>query len=204
MLDIGPDWFGVSYFGNNTVVNNVRSYFKVSENKKGKRENKTSKNIDVNNDIPDSLKSNKNAKDANNEENEEELSIYRAPYKEEYKKEIKKLYENFIGKGMKSLSLTSKNPAYNPYQPALIKIKDIDEYKINYITTMGMPYEADKSLYENLVKDGKSKFKDCASITREPGSVISCTIAYTEDIQDTVSISNNNGKSYHKSYEKSL
>ena len=199
---IGPDWFGVSYCGNNTVVNNVGSYFKVSENKKGKRENKTSKNKEANNDIHDTPESNKNVKDANNEENEEELSIYRARTKEEYKEEIKKLYEKFIGNGMKSLSLTSKNPAYNPYHPALIKIKDIDEDKINYITTMGMPYEADKSLYENLVKDGKSKFEDCASITREPGSVISCTIAYTEDIQNTVSISNNDGKSYHKSYGK--
>ncbi|KAL6627957.1 hypothetical protein U3516DRAFT_777023 [Neocallimastix sp. 'constans'] len=74
---------------------------------------------------------------------------------------------------MKSLSLTIKNSV-------LIKIKDIDEDKINYITTMGI-------------------------ITRELGSVISCTIVYTEDIQNTVSISNNDRiKSYHKSLKYSM
>ncbi|KAG4081735.1 hypothetical protein H8356DRAFT_971023, partial [Neocallimastix lanati (nom. inval.)] len=30
---IGPNWFGVSYCGNNTIVNNVGEYFKVVENK---------------------------------------------------------------------------------------------------------------------------------------------------------------------------
>jgi len=66
-------------------------------------------------------------------------------------------------------------------------------------------YEADKSLYKNLVKEGKWKFEDYASITRELGSVISCTIVYTEDIQNTVSISNNDRiKSYHKSLKYSM
>jgi len=32
--------------------------------------------------------------------------------------------KNFIKNGMKSLSLTSKNPAYNPYHPDLIIIKE--------------------------------------------------------------------------------
>jgi len=40
---------------------------------------------------------------------------------------------------MKSLSLTSKNPEYNPYHSDLIKVTDIDENKINFITTMKMP-----------------------------------------------------------------
>ncbi|ORX64965.1 hypothetical protein BCR32DRAFT_284777 [Anaeromyces robustus] len=200
---IGPDWFGVGYCGNNTVVNNVGSYFKVSENKKSKREKVEIKNI---NQKEYDIYENEDDKNENMEDNtyddEDELSIYRARTKEDYKKEIKKLYENFIENGMKSISLTSKNPAYNPYHPALIKIKDINENEINYIITMGMPYEVDKSLYEELIKDGQSKFEDCASITREPDSVISCTVAYTDDIQNTISISNNDGKSYHKSYRK--
>jgi len=37
---------------------------------------------------------------------------------------------------MKSISLTSKNPAYNPYHSALIKIENIDDKNTNYITTM--------------------------------------------------------------------
>jgi len=37
---IGPDWFGVSYCGNNTVVNDIGNYFKVTENKKIVKKNK--------------------------------------------------------------------------------------------------------------------------------------------------------------------
>jgi len=67
---------------------------------------------------------------------------------------------------------------------------------------MGMPYQLDRSLYEHLINNEKSNFTECASITCKPGTVITCSVACTDEIQNTVSISNNEGKSYYKSYGK--
>jgi len=65
-----------------------------------------------------------------------------------------------------------------------------------------MSYNMDKSLYEKLIKNNKSDIEDCGSVARQPGIQFQCSITYTEEIQNTISISYNNGKSYHKSYEK--
>jgi len=57
---------------------------------------------------------------------------------------------------MKSILLTGKNPSYNPYHPALILIKDIDEIDekiINIITTLEISYDFNRSLYENLLQN---------------------------------------------------
>jgi len=85
---IGPDWFGVSYCGNNTVVNNIGNYFKVTENKKidkreDKKDNEKYKESDATDDAYD---------------DDDNLSIYRCRTLEEYKEEYKKLYEKFYKK----------------------------------------------------------------------------------------------------------
>eukprot|EP00833_Pecoramyces_ruminatium_P015805 jgi/Orpsp1_1/1189837/evm.model.d7180000074851.1 len=75
---------------------------------------------------------------------------------------------------------------------------------------MGMPYITDKSVYEKLIKDNESKFEDCGRVTRQPGTTLQCSIAYTEEIQDTItnaishsnSIHENDGSGYSESLEK--
>ncbi|ORX75101.1 hypothetical protein BCR32DRAFT_297098 [Anaeromyces robustus] len=54
-----------------------------------------------------------------------------------------------------------------------------------------------------LIKNGPSEFEDCASITREPESIIPCNVAYIDDIQNTIKINESlqlaNALSYSKS-----
>ncbi|ORX98451.1 hypothetical protein LY90DRAFT_519983 [Neocallimastix californiae] len=188
---IGPNWFGVSFCGNNTVVNNIGEYFKVVENPNYKKRDT----------VDDDDKKNEDKKDDENIYDEIDLSIYKSRSLNDYRKEYKKAYDNFIKRGLKSVALVSENPAYNPYHHALIKIEGINPDKINIITTMGIPYTGDKKLFEELAKNKTTDFIECVSLSSKD-STMTCTISYSDEIQDTVSITDDNGVSYHKSAGK--
>jgi len=194
---IGPNWFGVSYCGNNTLVNNVGEYYKIVENDKhGKRDTEERHDNER-----------ENEEEINNigkQDSEDEISIFKSRTIEEYKEKIKAVYEDFIKNGLKSIPLASQhNPAYNPYHHALIKIDGIGPDEINFVTTMGIPYTGSEKLFEELAKKNKKDFIDCVSLS-DKDSTMTCTISYTEDIQDTISISNENGQSYHRSNGKTI
>jgi len=90
---IGPNWYSVSFWGNNTVVNNVGEYFKVVENENYKEQNILKK------------------RDENLYEKEEDIkiSIYKCDDFDECKENFKKVYDDFIENGFKSIPLISKN-----------------------------------------------------------------------------------------------
>ncbi|KAG4092780.1 hypothetical protein H8356DRAFT_1404570 [Neocallimastix lanati (nom. inval.)] len=100
----------------------------------------------------------------------------------------KKNYDDLIKQGLKNVALTSNNPSYNPYHRDLIK------YNLN---------EIDKELYNKFLRENEDKgkdFKECDSFQLTEGSTYTCSVAYTNEVQDTISISNSRGTSYHKSY----
>jgi len=182
---LGPDWAGVSICGDDTLVNYIGEYFKIVENKNFNKRKR--KDEDTTNEFPDVT--------------DEDINKSRTV--EEYKEKYKKLYDDLIKKGIKNVALTSENPAYNPYHRDSIKVKNI--LYTNVVTTLGTPYELDKKTYEAFLRDNKKngkEFQECGSFQLSEGSTYTCSIAYTTEIQDTISISNNKGNSYHKSYGK--
>jgi len=76
------------------------------------------------------------------------------------------------------------------------------------VTTSGIPYnlnEIDKEWYNKYLRENEDKGKDikeCGSFQLIEGSTYTCSVAYTNEVQDTISISNSRGTSYHKSYGK--
>jgi len=76
------------------------------------------------------------------------------------------------------------------------------------VTTLGIPYnlnEINKELYNKFLRENEDKgkdFKECGSFQLTEGSTYTCSVAYTNEVQDTISISNSRGTSYHKSYGK--
>ncbi|KAG4089833.1 hypothetical protein H8356DRAFT_1356416 [Neocallimastix lanati (nom. inval.)] len=152
---LGPNWAGVSYCGNNTLVNYVGEYYKI----KNKKYEST-----TDNSFPET-----------NDEN-----IYKGRTLDDYRKMYKKLYDDLILAGFKKCR----------FNKDLIKVKNI-RYT-NMVTTSGIPENEDK---------GKD-IKECGSFQLIEGSTYTCSVAYTNEVQDTISISNSRGTSYHKSYGK--
>jgi len=184
---IGPDWFGVAYCGNSTLVNNIGEYFKVDENANY-----------ANRDIEESNVQNEKQDD------EDKISIFKSRSIPEYKEKLEKIYKDFRENGLKGIPLASQhNPAYNPYHHTLIEIDGIRPDEINFVTTMGIPYTGSEKLFKELAKDKKSDFIDCPSLSNK-GASITCTVSYTDLIQDTISISNENSYSYHRSNGKTI
>ncbi|KAG4092765.1 hypothetical protein H8356DRAFT_1404538 [Neocallimastix lanati (nom. inval.)] len=147
---IGPNWFGVSYCGNNTIVNNVGEYFKVLENK--------------NYDEQKNLYERDEEKNENENKNKDEEEIRYSGFKcltfNECRENIKKVYDGFIKEGLKSILFW------------------------------------DKSLFDALKKDNNSDFIDCISVKNKE-IAFTCTVSYTDEIQRTMTITNENCNSYH-------
>ena len=105
-----------------------------------------------------------------------------------------------MDKGIKSIALTSSNPAYNPYHPALIRVKNVEHpnfIKLEY----SYPYNLDKANKAmELVDKEKNLYKECGMIKSSPGSSLICSVSYSNNIDDTISITNSNGESYHRAY----
>ncbi|ORY16191.1 hypothetical protein LY90DRAFT_517792 [Neocallimastix californiae] len=86
----------------------------------------------------------------------------------------------------------------------IYKGRTLDDYRKMY-----------KKLYDDLILAGFKKcrfnkenedkgkdIKECGSFQLIEGSTYTCSVAYTNEVQDTISISNSRGTSYHKSYGK--
>jgi len=110
------------------------------------------------------------------------------------------MYENLIENGIKNIALTSENPAYNPYHRDLIKVKNL-RYT-NMVTTLGTPYKIKYEKFLEEMKAADKDFRECGSFELNEGSTYTCSVAYINEVQNTTSISNNQGVSYHKSYGK--
>ncbi|KAL6628889.1 hypothetical protein LY90DRAFT_641706 [Neocallimastix californiae] len=175
---IGLDWFGVSYCGNNTLVNNIGKYYTVIKNKSyNKRESKENKSVDVNDKKEKEVEDNENNDKYKYKDDKEEVKdentddIYRSRKIEELKQQYKEIYDDLMKNGIKNITLNSNNPAYNSYHPSLIRVEQLNDNRLNTIYTIGMPYRSEE--YIKLI-----------------------------EIQDNISISYSNGNSYHKSYGK--
>ncbi|ORX96173.1 hypothetical protein LY90DRAFT_643553 [Neocallimastix californiae] len=187
---IGPTWFGVANCGNNTLVNYIGEYYKISENPEKankKREEANKKN---------------NEENYNNIGSNEDENVYKILTLDEYRNEYKRIYEKLMKNGLKSISLTSENPAYNPYHPSLIRVKNVKNpnfIKLQYY----IPYNLKESKkFMELIEGETNKFKECGMIKGAPGSSLICSVSVSSNIEDTVSITNTNGESFHKAYGK--
>ena len=204
---IGPDWFGVSYCGNNTLVNNIGKYYTVIKNKSyNKRESKENKSVDVNNKKEKEVEDNENNDKHKYKDDKEEVKdentddVYRSRKIEELKQQYKEIYDDLMKNGIKNIALNSNNPAYNPYHPSLIRVEQLNDDPLNTIYTIGMPYRSEEHI--KLIDNSKSDMEECGNFSNMKGSTYTCSVSFTTEIQDTISISNSNGNSYHKSYGK--
>ncbi|OUM58767.1 hypothetical protein PIROE2DRAFT_15871, partial [Piromyces sp. E2] len=176
---IGPDWTGVGICGEDKVVNNIGEYFTVMKSDKlDKRSNSEN----------DNKKSDSNADNDSNENNKKNLvdkseeNIYRHRTLEEYKEYYKKLLDALIDNRTDSVSLTSRNPAYNPYHPLLVHADNIKG--TNVITI--------------LEDEENNDFGNCEiSANNMEKSSMTCTVTYSRSIQNTISISTSKGIAYH-------
>ncbi|KAL6592993.1 hypothetical protein U3516DRAFT_852653 [Neocallimastix sp. 'constans'] len=204
---IGPDWFGVSYCGNNTLVNNIGKYYTVIKNKSyNKRESKENKSVDVNDKKEKEVEDNENNDKHKYKDDKEEVKdentddVYRSRKIEELKQQYKEIYDDLMKNGIKNIALNSNNPAYNPYHPSLIRVEQLNDDPLNTIYTIGMPYRSEEHI--KLIDNSKSDMEECGNFSNMKGSTYNCSVSFTTEIQDTISISNSNGNSYHKSYGK--
>ncbi|KAL6589314.1 hypothetical protein U3516DRAFT_806765 [Neocallimastix sp. 'constans'] len=204
---IGPDWFGVSYCGNNTLVNNIGKYYTVIKNKSyNKRESKENKSVDVNNKKEKEVEDNENNDKHKYKDDKEEVKdentddVYRSRKIEELKQQYKEIYDDLMKNGINNIALNSNNPAYNPYHPSLIRVEQLNDDPLNTIYTIGMPYRSEEHI--KLIDNSKSDMEECGNFSNMKGSTYTCSVSFTTEIQDTISISNSNGNSYHNSYGK--
>jgi len=208
---IGPMWIGVSNCKNDILVNSVGEYYKIKPSKKRSISNKNDNNetnYNTNsqmekNDIDDNIVKLSNTTNADDD------NILKNRTITDYKKYYDNIYKKFMKNGLKCLALTSKNPAYNPYHPALIQVSNKNDKPANIIQVMGISYDENYQKYLKILKEAnenkstKDKYVECGTVRNmSPGSSVTCTVTYSTDIQDSISITDSNGNSYRKSYGK--
>eukprot|EP00833_Pecoramyces_ruminatium_P015059 jgi/Orpsp1_1/1189091/evm.model.d7180000069441.1 len=210
---IGPTWFGVSHCGNNTLVNNIGVYYKVIEKKDKIEEGETVNENELNKrgestDTKSTTTTTKKSIETNIKENitkPVESNLQNVPSVEEYKKLFKEKYENIKKNGLKCIALNSINPGYNPYHPALINFKAIDNAP-NIVTVMGMPYGGNINEYMNVIEQGKDEEKDnkrvkhCGIVKNFMDGSLSCSVKISKTIEQSVTITDSSGVSYHNAY----
>ena len=122
----------------------------------------------------------------------------REDFTEYYENLYKKLFDK--DKPLKCIPLTSVNPAYDPYHNSLI----IGNKDVNIITNVGRSIGGSnlKYTFDNLVKgnDGNYNIEQCGLVYNMKGATISCSIRVSNTIEDSVTISDTNGNTYHQSY----
>jgi len=193
---VGPTWFGVGFCDSNKLVNNVGEYYTVTKkvDVSKRDESKKQNQSDGKDNVEDEKLNDKPNDDAVDDELDvKDDDIYKVRTLEEYKERYAKIIEKKAIK-MKNISLTSSNPAYNPYHQSLINFNK--NGKTNFITVLGTPYT--KEQYKNLVKEDSPNYKNCMSVTNMKGSTFSCSIAYLVSEQQSITIALSNGKTYHK------
>ncbi|ORX86615.1 hypothetical protein BCR32DRAFT_240880 [Anaeromyces robustus] len=171
---MGPSIYGVSFKDNTTIVDSFGNYHVFNDTifSKIKKHNKHHKKV--------TRKVDNEVREINN------LSSL-SDYKEYYNK----LYNQTFASKPKCIPLTSVNPAYNPYHESLT----IGVEKSNIIYTEGYP------LFDNpdvILESSNLDF--CLSIDGNKGVSTTCTIRVSTTIEDSLTVSNSEGKSYNRSY----
>lgn len=87
---------------------------------------------------------------------------------------------------------------FNPYHPLLIHAKNIKGP--NVITVLGAPYRENRFINYKLEESDKNDFNCDISATGLQKSTLTCAVSYSYNLQDTLTISNSKGETYHKSY----
>ncbi|ORX75653.1 hypothetical protein BCR32DRAFT_249385 [Anaeromyces robustus] len=174
---MGSSIYGVSFKGNNTLVDSFGYYHYINETefKKFNKKNKKSKS---------KVKKNTN----------EVREINNLKTKEDYEKYYENLYEKLTDSKPQCIPLVSTEPAYNPYHEDLI----IGNNKnANIIYTKGSPLSDNPSVIME-----QTKFNFCSDIVIHGNKGISetCTFRISTTIEDSLSISNSKGESYNRSY----
>ncbi|ORX42377.1 hypothetical protein BCR36DRAFT_416126 [Piromyces finnis] len=172
----------------------------VKSDKLNKRsdDNETKLDSDNNNDIKSDSTTANDKVDEKLIDKENE-GIFRHRTLEEYKEYYKNLLDKLIKDRTNSVSLTSKNPAYNPYHPLLIHAENT--MGPNVITILGAPYKEKKLNNFELQNDEDNDFRDCnISVNNMDKSNMTCAVAYTHNIQNTITISSSKGTAYHQDF----
>jgi len=210
---IGPTWFGVSYCGNSTVVNNVGRYFTYVGDDKNKKpsddyeveSNKISKDNNQSNEInKDNSNKSSKVKRYMNFVKRKNDNILNLETKEEFKNYYDNLYKKLMDpkEPLKCIPLNSVNPAYNPYHPLLIRTSNSN--RANIINNMGTAYGGNtNNIMKNINNNASEKdgeVQQCGIVYNMKGSSISCSVRISNTIDESVSITDSNGKTYHQAY----
>ncbi|ORX34337.1 hypothetical protein BCR36DRAFT_417231 [Piromyces finnis] len=178
---IGPTWFGVAYCGYNTIVNNVGHYFKYIGD-------------DVNQSIDTiSTEISDRSDEAKTEGVFEEDDMYNNDENEVFI--VNKLIDP--EKPLKCVPLNSVNPAYSPYHPLMIKTTNRE--RANIINNMGTVYGGNSNKIMEFFKDSKD-IQPCGTVMKMRDSSISCSVRVSNTIDESVTITDSNGKTYHQAY----
>ncbi|ORX42640.1 hypothetical protein BCR36DRAFT_362129 [Piromyces finnis] len=95
--------------------------------------------------------------------------------------------------------IDKENEAYNPYHPLLIHAEN--SMGPNVITILGAPYKEKKLNNFELQNDEDNDFRDCnISVNNMDKSSMTCAVAYTHNIQNTITISSSKGTAYHQGF----
>jgi hypothetical protein len=213
----GPTWFGVSICGNNTLVNNVGVYYEYvntnklyKENKTGEIEteklnNKIDENIEIingNEKLNNFHKKNGIINKREKISNKDSIDVNNLNSKEEIREYYENLYKKLNITNLQCIPLTSINPAYNPYHKSLmVGIKNAD--KVNIITNIGSPIGGsgkDLNGSDNIKVGENIDINECGLVYNMKGATISCGIRISKSVEDSISISDTNGNTYHKAY----
>ena len=213
----GPTWFGVSICGNNMLVNNVGVYYEYvntntlnKESKTGKIEteklnNKIDKNIEIingNDKLNNFHKKNGIINKREKISNKDSIDVNNLNSKEEIREYYENLYKKLNITNLQCIPLTSINPAYNPYHKSLmVGIKNAD--KVNIITNIGSPIGGsgkDLNGSDNIKVGENIDINECGLVYNMKGATISCGIRISKSVEDSISISDTNGNTYHKAY----
>eukprot|EP00833_Pecoramyces_ruminatium_P006812 jgi/Orpsp1_1/1180844/evm.model.c7180000074843.1 len=192
---IGPTWFGVSYCGNNTVVNNVGRYFTyVGDDKIIK----SSDDYKVNSDKITKVN------DQNNDKNKDN-SKKKASKVKRYMNFVYQKNENVDPKEpLKCIPLNSVNPAYNPYHPLLIKTSNSN--RANVINNMGTSYGGNtNNIMQNInnTPEEDGKVQQCGIVYNMKDSSISCSVRISNTIDESVKLSTSSSDSKSLSFSES-
>ena len=172
---LGPTWYGVSFCGNNTIVNSMGLYFDISKSKIQKREVE------------------------NTSEEKEEKNFFRgnntlldSDYKKLSEDYINSIYDKLQNSKKRCIPLTSINPGFNPYHKNLTI--GVDAANVRY--ALGNIINIDKNIF-NDIPSGITK---CSAVNNCKGCNVVCNAIITASIEKQYSISDSNGITRSSTY----
>ncbi|KAG4104866.1 hypothetical protein H8356DRAFT_1638435 [Neocallimastix lanati (nom. inval.)] len=172
---LGPTWYGVSFCGNNTIVNSMGLYFDISKSKIQKRE---VENISEE-------KEEKNFFRGNN-------TLLDSDFKKLSEDYINSIYDKLQNSKKRCIPLTSINPGFNPYHKNLTI--GVDAANVRY--ALGNIINIDKNIFNNI----PSGITKCSAVNNCKGCNVVCNAIITGSIEKQYSISDSNGITRSSTY----